>query len=113
MPSRLREFYSAVVERNTVCEGACTSEPYEAGWASEAIVFVRVLGVGGEHAALRLAVEISPDGICWCPEGTALPEIRGEGLYFARVRHFGNWLRVAGSADGGSFRVLLYWALKE
>ena len=62
-----RQVYTAVVERNVTWEGAFATEPYEAGWAAEALIFIRVLkgGVSQQSAAVQ------PDGIHWLDEGTA------------------------------------------
>ena len=91
----LRESQSAVVVRNEVWRGCLASEPYEAGWAQEVTLFVLALkeSIGAPGHA---HVEISPDGIHWAREGTsfALPT-RKDGVTFARVGHFGNWLRLA------------------
>jgi hypothetical protein len=109
----LRESQTAVVARNEVWEGSVATEPYEAGWALEAVVFVRALddaaGVPGEAR-----VEISPDGMRWVPEGTtfALPRRRDE-TTVARVRHFGNWLRVCAALPAGaSVKVIVTLQLK-
>jgi len=98
----LRESQSAVVVRNEVWRGRLAIEPYEAGWAQEAIIFVTALkaAVG---AAGTAHVEISPDGMRWAREGTsfALPTAM-DGVTFARVGHFGNWLRLAIEMPEGS-----------
>ena len=108
-----RQVYTAVVERNVTWEGAFATEPYEAGWAAEALIFIRALrsGASGQSAALQ----ISPDGIHWLDEGTRirLPE-QTDGLTMARVTHFGNWLRLAGEfPPGQSCTVMVYFVLKD
>ena len=98
----LAESLSAVVARNETWRGSAATEPYEAGWAREALVFVRALKspVG---ALPEARIEISPDGMRWVAEGTtlALPE-SADRVTFARVRHFGNWLRVAADLPAGA-----------
>lgn len=91
----LRESLTAVIARNETWSGASATEPYEAGWATEAVFFVRALKAG-KGAATQAHVEISPDGMRWIREGTslALPSAVDD-LAVARVRHFGNWLRLA------------------
>ena len=64
----LPESQAAVVARNETWTGQAATEPYEAGWAREAIVFVRALKAAG--AAGRAHVELSPDGMNWAAEGT-------------------------------------------
>lgn len=87
---------TAVIARNEVWEGSCASEPYECGWASEAIVYIRALEAPVKLAAARARLQISPDGIRWLDEGTRLKfPARKDALSFARLRHFGSWLRVA------------------
>ncbi|GHD21796.1 hypothetical protein ACFOEZ_00775 [Tianweitania populi] len=98
----LPENITAVVTRNETWAGVAASEPYEAGWAKEAVFFVRALKqpVGMPAKAF---VDISPDGIRWVPEGTefTLPSSR-DGISVARVSHFGNWLRVRAQFDDGA-----------
>jgi hypothetical protein len=109
----LRESQTSVVARNELWEGAMATEPYEAGWALEAVIFVRALedatGTPG-HAR----IEFSPDGMRWLAEGTtlALPSRRDE-TTVARVRHFGNWLRVAAELPpGASVKLIVTMQLK-
>jgi len=109
----MRESYTAVVERNVDWQGVFAAEPYEAAWADEALFFVRVLDAEGVRRPVPARVQISPDGMRWVDEGTVLEIPAGEGLAFARVRHFGSWLRLAGEVeDGGRLRVIAYLCLK-
>ncbi len=105
----MRRFYSAVVERNIQWSGEVATEPYEAGWATEAIAFVRILEGEGNF---ELRAQISPDGMRWCDEGTGLGEVNDDGIAFLRITHFGNWVRLAGHVDGET-TVMVTWALKE
>ncbi|MDE1991421.1 MAG: hypothetical protein KGI75_02920 [Rhizobiaceae bacterium] len=98
----LPENITAIVTRNETWSGKAASEPYEVGWAKEAILFVRALKapVG---AVARAWIEISPDGMHWIPEGTTVDmPVQKDGLAAARVAHFGNWLRLAAEFDNGS-----------
>jgi hypothetical protein len=101
------ENITAIVARNEVWSGEAASEPYEAGWAREAVLFVRALKapVG---AAPKAWVEISPDGMHWLPEGTVLemPTVK-DGVATARIAHFGNWLRLAARFDEGAEATVL------
>ena len=109
-----RQSYTAVVERNRVWEGLFETEPYEAAWAAEAVFFIRALESAGDLSDARARVQISPDGMHWCDEGTLvdLPAKKGE-TTFAQVRHFGGWLRLAGQVPpGAQIRVIVYLALK-
>ncbi|TPM40566.1 hypothetical protein [Mesorhizobium sp. B2-3-4] len=98
----LPENITAIVSRNERWCGEAASEPYEAGWAREAVFFVRALKqpIGATATAW---VEISPDGMHWLREGTefALPDER-DAVTMARLAHFGNWLRVAARFDDGA-----------
>jgi hypothetical protein len=109
----VRQSYTAVVERDRTVEEHLNTEPYECGWASEAIFFVRKLEVQGPLENATLRVEISPDGMRWCDEGTRLHLSDAE-VDFCKVRHFGNWLRLAGDLPAGlTLRIIVTLVLKE
>jgi len=109
----MKQVHTAVLERFGTFSGAFATEPYEAGWAEEAIFFVKVDAVDGGEATLTGQVQISPDGITWIDEGTPLPAVK-KGVACARVRHFGNWLRLACRVSGGQGTVqgTIYLCLK-
>jgi hypothetical protein len=98
----LPENITAIVARNERWTGEAASQPHEAGWAREAVVFVRALKEPkGVQPSVR--VEISPDGMRWLPEGTEAPmPTARDGIAALRVKHFGNWLRVAADFVPGS-----------
>ncbi len=111
---QLRESYTQLVERNTAWTSEFASEPGEAAWASEAIFFVRVLKHSDNLPDVTARVQISPDGMHWCDEGTefTLPAAV-DAVTFARVSHFGGWLRIVGSLpDGAALTVIVYLVLK-
>ncbi len=110
----LRRCYTAVVERAEPLEGEFFTEPYEAGWAQEALIFIRVREDLGSGLEIHAGVQISPDGIDWVDEGTIFPSIRQKGTYFVKVSNFGNWLRVAGriSDPEVQVRTSIYIVLK-
>jgi hypothetical protein len=87
---KLRESTTAVLVRGERVAGGYASEPYEAGWASEAVVFV--LGMD-DSAGGDLHLQISPDGMNWIDEGPAIELPAARGVGFGRIAHFGNWLR--------------------
>ena len=103
--------HTAVVECNRAWKGAFETEPYETAWAREAVFFVRVLETTGSD--LRARVQISPDGLLWCDEGSDI-SIPGEpGLSFVKVGHFGGYLRLAGELpEGAEAKVVVYLVLK-
>lgn len=98
----LPENLTAVVARNETWTGTSATEPYEGGWAKEAIVFVRALKepIG---PLPRARMQISADGMHWCDEGSEfdLPATK-DAVTFQRIRHFGNFLRVAATLPAGS-----------
>lgn len=109
----LPENLTAVVARNETWTGASATEPYEAGWAKEAIVFVRALKPP-KGALPKARIEISADGLHWCAEGSEfdLPAAR-DAVTFQRVSHFGNFLRVAATMpDDAEIVVLVTLHLK-
>ena len=110
----MRQSHTAVLARNETWEGAFETEPYEVGWATEALFFLRVLkGDAPEGAYAR--VQISPDGIRWCDEGSRVPfPASPDAPTFVRVREFGGWLRLVGDLpEGASPTVIAYLVLKE
>jgi hypothetical protein len=98
----MAESTTAVIVRGEHWQGPFASEPYEAGWAREAVVFLRLLKLEGDPKDARLEVEISADGMHWAKEGSAakVPAATGE-VAFAKVVQFGNWLRVTGRLPEG------------
>ena len=109
----VRQNYTVTIERNRVFQGEFTTEPYECGWASEAIFFIRKLETTGRTVGAKLRVQISADGIRWCDEGTIL-RLTSTEVDFVRVKHFGNFLRLAGKLPkGGSLRGIVSLSIKE
>jgi hypothetical protein len=103
----LRESSSYVIARNESWRGDCASEPVEAGWATEAVFFLRALE-DARGAMPEAFVEISPDGMRWVPEGArALLPSTANGVCALRVVRFGNWLRVRAIMPEGSECVVL------
>ncbi len=104
--------YTAVLERNVTFTDALVTEPYEVAWAREARIFVRTLDLVGE---LEATAEISPDGLCWIPEGSPPVKLAQPGLLSFPLREFGHWLRLVLRVQGPtpSARVIVYLALKE
>src|SRR5262245_16594881 len=101
---------TAIVARNDLWSGQSASEPYECGWAREAIVWIRAMDKPkGDVSKVKVRVQISPDGIRWLDEGTgfALPGAEGA-VTWTKVREFGNWLRVVAQLpQGRSLKVLV------
>lgn len=109
----LPENLTAVIARNESWTGEAASEPYEAGWAKEAIVFVRALKQP-KGVLPKARIEISADGMHWCAEGSefTLPAAK-DAVTFQRLAHFGNFVRVAAMLpDGAEITVLVTLHLK-
>lgn len=98
----LPENITAVVARNETWSGDAATEPFEAGWAREAVMFVRALKdpVGAPPPAW---VEISADGMHWAREGSRLqmPAAKDD-IAVVRLTCFGNWLRLATRFEEGA-----------
>ena len=112
MPT-LRESTTAVVIRGEHVADGFTSEPYEAGWAIEALLFLRLL-VQPETSVGHVWVEISADGFNWAADGEPVVLPKGEGeVTFRRIGHFGNWLRLRlEMAEGSTVQLLATLHLK-
>ena len=107
---KLRESTTAVIIRGERVSEGYASEPYEAGWAHEAVLFVQAMDAGPSGS---VQVQISPDGMHWVDEGATLA-IPAEGrVAFVRITAFGNWLRLRASVpQGGERRVIATLNLK-
>ena len=110
----MRNFQTVVLERMSWVTGRFQTEPYECGWASEAIFVVRVYEIEG-IINLSSTVQLSVDGIEWMDDDLSFPRIEGTGSFFLRVRHFGGWLRLASvvGGTGARARLTIYLVLKE
>jgi uncharacterized protein DUF6385 len=103
----MQQTYTSVLTRRVVIDGDYATEPYEAGWASEAVVFVQCEGA---HPDLVLATEISPDGISWIQRGQATTLARSDTIAELALVNFGNWLRlrVIGATPDAKARILVH-----
>lgn len=105
----LRECQTAVVARNALWQGVVETEPYEAGWAQEMVIFLRLLEIDGDPAGTEAVVQISPDGLHWVDEGSRLSLPASIGLVsFVRLTHFGQYVRLrAEFLNGAACKVLV------
>jgi hypothetical protein len=97
----MRDFYTSVVELRQPFTATLATEPYECGWASEAIFFVNAEDESADFERIELTTQISADGIRWIDEGSTAT-LSGPGLVACRVVHFGGWLRLRGEIVGGA-----------
>lgn len=96
----MKQFYTVVLDRFKDVIENYETEPYEVGWANEAMFFVRIHKLSAK-AIVNARVQISYDGIVWIDEGTSFSPMNAAGDYFARVTHFGGWLRLALEVNKG------------
>lgn len=110
----VRQSYTAVIARNDLWQDEAATEPYEAGWAAEAVLFIRLLAVEGALAGAEARVQISPDGLRWVDEGTRIPlPADTSAVTFGRVSQFGQYLRLATTLPAGaSCKALVTLSLK-
>ena len=87
---KLPESTTTVLVRGETWHGAFASEPYE-------------LKLEGDPGSAEISVDVSPDGMHWAEEGARIqvPLETGE-VTFARIVHFGNWLRISGRMPEGT-----------
>lgn len=85
-------------------------EPYEAGWAREALAFVCIHERSEPGGQLRAVLETSPDGLRWTPAAEAAWST-DPGAHRVTVSGFGNWLR-ATLTSSQRCCADFYWVLK-
>ena len=110
----MRRSHTAVIERNRAWSGRFETEPYEAAWASEAVFYVRVMEAENPVPGINARVQISPDGMHWCDEGTEVELPIEPGTSYCRVSRFGGFLRLKGELPADvRLRVIVSLSLKE
>ena len=117
----MRNCATAVLEQGNVKDSNFETEPFEAGWASEACWFVRLLEPGtAGNFTLVLIPQVSPDGLLWCDAPNARPHtitgpVRPTDVAMLPQTHFGNWLRLKAELAAGAdeIKVLIHLVLKE
>jgi len=108
----MRQFMTTTVEQRRVIQGPFDTHPMEAGWASEAIFFIRIEEEMEPGSTYEAAVEISVDGVLWIEEGTRITGPDDGILSFVRVSHFGGLLRLKGDVEG-KLKMSIHLVLKE
>lgn len=103
----MQQTNTSVLARRVTIDGDFATAPYEAGWAREVVVFVQV---EGDHPALTLTTEISPDGITWLRRGPEVVLAEDAVIADLALTTFGNWVRVAvrGASPAATARILIH-----
>jgi hypothetical protein len=111
----MKQFHTVVLERMAFFTTDFSTEPYECGWASEALFFIRFHDVIGTEVSQESIVQVSVDGINWIDEGTYFPILTDTGDFFVKVKHFGGWLRLKNCINGkeSSIKQTIHLVLKE
>ena len=111
----MKNTHTVVLERLKYFSAHFETEPYETGWASEAMFFIRIHELKGENVSLDSFVQVSVDGIRWVDEGTAFPTLHEIGDYYLRVSRFGGWLRLRNRVLGVNpeMKMTIHLVLKE
>lgn len=104
--------YTSVLARRIWIDTDYHTDPYEAGWAREAVFFTQV---EGDHPELTLVTEISPDGISWLPKGNPQILDPSESIAANAISIFGNWIRltILGADSDQKARILVHLSLKS
>jgi len=97
----MRDAYTAILVQGETWSGYCESEPYEAPWASEALIFLRLLDGTTTPGGIVAKVQVSPDGMHWADEGATVELPKGEEVTFVKVRGFGHYLRLVATLPDG------------
>lgn len=101
---------AAMMLRGWISQSRTELEPYEAGWAREAVAFVCIQEANDASARLLVGLESSPDGIRWAPLAP-VQELPASGVHRLRADGLGNWLR-ATLVSTSEVCVDFYWVLK-
>ena len=101
---------AAMMLRGWLGPEPCHLEPYEAGWASEAVAYLCVHDNQAADFGLQVVLETSVDGLRWAAL-RSLEVIGRPGVYRERVEGFGNWLRARLTAAEPCCADF-YWVLK-
>ena len=111
----MRNFHMVVLERFKEGSEEFATEPYEAGWATEALFFIRLHELRGQNPSIYARVQISADGIEWVNHGAVFPEISVPGNYYLDVDRFGGWLRLVCDTKGidCAYKITVQLSLKE
>jgi hypothetical protein len=107
----LQNIYTSVLARRSPIVDVHRTLPHEAGWATEALVFVQTEGA---HPELTVHAEVSPDGLNWVARPDVATLREGDNIADLSLTHFGNWLRVVvtGASEAAPATVLIHLVTK-
>lgn len=92
----LNQSTTAILSRGESWRPGFVTEPFEAGWASEGVLFLRALddSVQVDKNECFAHLQISPDGIHWVNEGSKIivPDRKNQ-VTFVKISHFGQFIR--------------------
>lgn len=110
----MKEFYTSVIELRQPVNHQFSSEPYECGWADEALFFLTVHEEMADFNHILVRPKISPDGVHWVSAPCDAIQVNEPGLYAIAQSHFGGWLRLELSLEGAAqtAMITLHLALK-
>ena len=110
----MKEFYTSVVELRQPIKNIFLTEPYECGWANEALFFLTVHPEMADFAKIVVRPKISPDGIHWIDAPAGATSVDKPGTIAIAQSHFGGWLCLELSLAGAtqSTLITLHLALK-
>ncbi|WP_041866555.1 hypothetical protein [Sodalis glossinidius] len=110
----MKEFYTSVIELHQPISQQFSSEPYECGWASEALFFLTVHPEIADFDHLLVRSKNSPDGVHWTEAPGDATLISEPGLTAIALTQFGGWLRLEIALEGAAQKamVTLHLALK-
>lgn len=102
---------TTLVERRRQITFDHGTHPFEAGWASEALFFVRA---HGPHPDLKITPQVSPDGIEWLDHDEPVTLPAGKNLIKVSMTQFGTWIRlfIEGASEEAPAVVFAHLALK-
>ncbi|MGB7803953.1 hypothetical protein [Buttiauxella sp.] len=103
----MKEFYTSVVELRQPIKNQFVTEPYECGWAHEAILFLTLAPDTNSFDEIIAQPQISPDGINWTPLAENTININKTGLHAIRLTNFGGWLRAELTISGQARTAML------
>ncbi|MGL9774321.1 MAG: hypothetical protein ACR5LG_11505 [Sodalis sp. (in: enterobacteria)] len=110
----MKEFYSSVIELRQPISQQFSSNPYECGWASEALFFLTVHPKIADFDHLVVRPKIFLDGVHWTEAPGDATLISEPELTAIALTQFGGWLRLELTLEEAAQKamVTLHLALK-